>query len=440
MLKTFGASHVQLGGALPRDALALGEADCSSLGLALGVFKALQLIRSRDFANPLLDFTAIDIETTDKDVETAELVQIAAVRVRRGRIVDTYMSYVKPKGQISPGAFDTHHISKDDVANAPGFDEMWPGFAEFCGADLLVAHNGHGFDFRILQRIVGPGFRKFSIFDSLAQAEELRTGSLSLQNLARAYGVHQTRAHDALDDTEVLAQVAFALGEEKVVRSRKTCLENLLDYLGVSLALADRESLSIEAERLRGLSRFYSLGKYTPCLDFYADEYALCDDAVLPDLAQLIALLGGESLRDRIRADKTADDRYPDVMDRLRPLISIQREAPLIDQIKAFLERITLSKWDGVDIDAKRVNLLTLHSTKGLEFSRVYIVGTDDKAFTRSDKKSVEETEELRRLLYVGMTRTIDRLVLTCAQSRGGEDCGGHKMLDELGITPTMIS
>jgi DNA helicase-2/ATP-dependent DNA helicase PcrA len=127
-------------------------------------------------------------------------------------------------------------------------------------------------------------------------------------------------------------------------------------------------------------------------------------------------------------------------MDRLRPLISMQREAPLIDQIKAFLERITLSKWDGVDIDAKRVNLLTLHSTKGLEFSRVYIVGTDDKAFTRSDKKSVEETEELRRLLYVGMTRTIDRLVLTCAQSRGGEDCGGHKMLDELGITPTMIS
>jgi DNA helicase-2/ATP-dependent DNA helicase PcrA len=81
-----------------------------------------------------------------------------------------------------------------------------------------------------------------------------------------------------------------------------------------------------------------------------------------------------------------------------------------------------------------------LHSTKGLEFSRVYIVGTDDRGFTRNDKKRPEDVEELRRLLYVGMTRTIDRLVLTCAVSRDGRECGGHVMLDELGLTPTMIS
>jgi DNA helicase-2/ATP-dependent DNA helicase PcrA len=86
------------------------------------------------------------------------------------------------------------------------------------------------------------------------------------------------------------------------------------------------------------------------------------------------------------------------------------------------------------------VNLLTLHSTKGLEFSRVYIIGTDDRGFTRNDKRGVDEVEELRRLLYVGMTRTIDRLVLTCAESRDGKECGGHKMLDELGLTPVMVS
>jgi DNA helicase-2/ATP-dependent DNA helicase PcrA len=125
-------------------------------------------------------------------------------------------------------------------------------------------------------------------------------------------------------------------------------------------------------------------------------------------------------------------------MHRLRPLMAMNVDKSLRDQISLLLERITLSKWDGVEIDDVRVNLLTLHSTKGLEFSRVYIMGTDDSGFTRDDRKSKDQVEELRRLMYVGMTRTIDRLVLTCAESRNGESCGGHKLLDELGIQPAI--
>jgi hypothetical protein len=350
------------------------------------------------------------------------------------------MSYVKPDGPISPGAFDTHHIGEHELVDAPDFDTMWPSFCEFCGSDMLVAHNGHGFDFPILRRLVGRDFNRFTQFDTLAQAEELRTGSLSLANLSRAYGIRQAKPHDALDDTRVLAEVCLALGEEKVVRSRKTCLDNLLDYLGVSLALCDSETLCTEAERLRQMSRFYSLSRFTPCLDFYRDECSACEDTALPDVEYLIAQLGGQALMDKIRADKTADERYPDVMLRLRPLLAMHEGMGLRDQICSLLERITLSRWDGVEVDAERVNLLTLHSTKGLEFSRVYIIGTDDRGFTRNDKRGVEEVEELRRLLYVGMTRTIDRLVLTCADSRDGRECGGHKMLDELALTPTLTS
>ena len=124
-------------------------------------------------------------------------------------------------------------------------------------------------------------------------------------------------------------------------------------------------------------------------------------------------------------------------MQRLRPLLAMHDGQPLKDQIAGVLERITLSKWDGIQVDDERVNLLTLHSTKGLEFSRVYILGTDDSGFGRNDKKPRDQVEELRRLLYVGMTRTIDRLVMTCAESRNGESCGGHKLLDEMDIVPT---
>jgi DNA helicase-2/ATP-dependent DNA helicase PcrA len=98
-----------------------------------------------------------------------------------------------------------------------------------------------------------------------------------------------------------------------------------------------------------------------------------------------------------------------------------------------------LSKHDGVDTARDRVNLLTLHSTKGLEFSRVYIVGVEDEQFIPmppSGNLVKSEIEEARRLLYVGMTRTKERLVMTRADTRGGKPTGGHRFLGEMGLAP----
>jgi superfamily I DNA/RNA helicase/DNA polymerase III epsilon subunit-like protein len=437
MLKTFGVSKVQLGGYPPEDSIKIGSADCMSLGVALGMFKAMQLLRSREFVNHFRDFTAVDIETTDNDTSRAELVEIAAVRVRNGRTVEEFRSFVKPDAPISAAAFDTHGISEYDVVDAPSFGEIWPRFRDFCGSDVVVAHNGHNFDFPILRRMAGEAeCADLYTYDTLVLARELRTGSASLGNLARVYGIPTGRAHHALDDTRTLAKVFLALGEEKMVRARKTAFDIVLDYLGIGLALSDRETLCVEAERLRDLTRFYALGRYSKCLDFYNGECESCTDITVPALDELIELLGGEDLRIRLRTDRSAEDRYPEAMHRLRPLMAMNEDKPLLEQICLLLERITLSKWDGVELDEERVNLLTLHSTKGLEFSRVYIMGTDDAGFTRHDRKSKDQIEELRRLMYVGMTRTIDRLVLTCAEERNGESCGGHSLLDELGLSP----
>ena len=437
MLKTFGVGKVQLGGYPPDDCIRIGSADCVSLGIALGMFKAMQLLRSREFVNHFRDFTAVDIETTDNDTARAEVVEIAAVRVRNGHSVDEFRSFVKPDAPISGGAFDAHGISEHDVIEAPSFAEVWPRFREFCGSDVVVAHNGHNFDFPILRRMAGEAeCADLYTYDTLVLARELRTGSASLGNLARVYGIPPGRAHHALDDTRTLAKVFLALGEEKMIRARKTAFDIVLDYLGIGLALSDREQLCVEAERLRDLTRFYALGRYSKCLDFYRLECDGCGDITVPALDELIEFLGGEDLRVRLRTDRSAEDRYPEAMHRLRPLMEMNVDKSLRDQICLLLERITLSKWDGIELDEERVNLLTLHSTKGLEFSRVYILGTDDSGFTRDDRKPKEQIEELRRLMYVGMTRTIDRLVLTCAEERNGESCGGHAFLDELGLKP----
>ena len=101
------------------------------------------------------------------------------------------------------------------------------------------------------------------------------------------------------------------------------------------------------------------------------------------------------------------------------------------------LGKALLSSSADVDTDPHRLNLLTLHSTKGLEFSRVYIVGVEDQQIPgwkalQDDLK--DEIEEARRLLYVGMTRARDRLVMTRTQRRDGKPSGGDLFLLEAGL------
>ena len=144
---------------------------------------------------------------------------------------------------------------------------------------------------------------------------------------------------------------------------------------------------------------------------------------------------------ERIRAQPDPARRYPEAVAKLRTLIeavsSAGSDGNLEEQIAAFLERVVLSTSQGIEVDPHRINLLTLHSTKGLEFSRVYVVGVEDfelPGYYPTIDNREPEIEEARRLLYVGMTRAEHRLVLTRAERRFGNDTGGQRFLEEAGV------
>lgn len=439
MLGELGITAVR-GPAPPPGAERIEEGDIPSLGTALGVFKAAQLIEMGEDAGGFTSFTAIDLETTDKNAATAEIVEVAAVRVRDGRIVDTFRSLVKPRGPVSPEATQkAHGLTAADLVNERPFEKVWPELHAFCGDDVLVAHNGYTFDFPVLRRLVHKLGNSFDTptYDSLPIARELFSTSCRLPDLARHFGVELDQAHRALPDTVALAKVFLALDELKLQRARKTALINLLDHLGVALALCDEDMLGPEAQTLREISSAFALSAYSRSLDWYEQEQG--DDTSLPTIEDVIAKLGGMERMIRIRREKTADQRYPAAMARLRRLIGDIPDAPLVEQVSLFLERAALSKWNGEEPETERLNLLTLHSTKGLEFSRVYVVGTEDSQLPGHPPNAgmkPDEVEEGRRLLYVGMTRTMDRLVLTRVASRGGKPTGGHQFLDEMGLAP----
>jgi hypothetical protein len=356
--------------------------------------------------------------------------------------VGEYHSRVKPRVPIVAGALAAHGISESHVAESPYFESVWGGFRDFCGADVLVAHNGYEFDFPILRRMAAklPRGADFSTYDTLPLARTLHSTSRKLEHLARRYGINAGQSHSALDDCRTLASLFPALGETKVEYARKTALVNLLDQLAIGLALSDRDSLCEEARKFFDFVPLYALGRHSDCLDGYRVERDQCGDPAMPSVDELIALLGGQAMLERLRLERTADDRYPETMARLRRLIEACGEGTLTAQICAFLERAVLSKHDGVDTAHDRVNLLTLHSTKGLEFSRVYIVGVEDEQFIPmppSGTVSKSEVEEARRLLYVGMTRTKQRLVMTRCRMRGEKTTGGQRFLDEMEVVAT---
>ncbi len=91
-----------------------------------------------------------------------------------------------------------------------------------------------------------------------------------------------------------------------------------------------------------------------------------------------------------------------------------------------FLEEVALvADIDNVDDSTDIVLLMTLHSAKGLEFPYVYLVGMEDGIFPgamavygEDPDQAAEEMEEERRLCYVGITRAMKKLSLSCARSR----------------------
>ena len=90
--------------------------------------------------------------------------------------------------------------------------------------------------------------------------------------------------------------------------------------------------------------------------------------------------------------------------------------------LSGFLEEVALvADIDTVDPDQDYVLLMTLHSAKGLEFPKVFMVGMEDGIFPSHMTISYGddgEIEEERRLCYVGITRAMKDLTLTCAQQR----------------------
>ena len=87
------------------------------------------------------DVLLFDIETTGFSSVTNHIIEIGAVKVENGKIVDRFSTYVNPQEPIPYRITKLTTITDADVMDAPTIDQVLPEFFAFCEGCVLVAHN-----------------------------------------------------------------------------------------------------------------------------------------------------------------------------------------------------------------------------------------------------------------------------------------------------------
>ncbi len=115
-------------------------------------------------------------------------------------------------------------------------------------------------------------------------------------------------------------------------------------------------------------------------------------------------------------------ENVEELLNSISEFVDSRREEGQTDRISLgdFLQQVSLqTDADDGDNDENKINLMTIHAAKGLEFSTVFVVGLEEKIFpSLRSSNSLKELEEERRLLYVAITRAQKHCILTSAKNR----------------------
>ena len=159
-------------------------------------------------------YVVVDLETTGFSANMNEIIQVAGLKVIKGRILSSYNALVKPVRYIPRSVTQLTGISNEDVEFAADVGEVLQEFYEWCGNSIFVGHNIK-FDYRFLCRYGLEAMVDFSLkksrrgIDTLELARKLlELKSNRLEDVAAACHVEITgHFHNALTDCHVTNEV-----------------------------------------------------------------------------------------------------------------------------------------------------------------------------------------------------------------------------------------
>ncbi|MBE6701443.1 MAG: ATP-dependent DNA helicase PcrA [Ruminococcaceae bacterium] len=234
-----------------------------------------------------------------------------------------------------------------------------------------------------------------------------------------------TRFYDRKEIKDIVSYLAVVANPDDTVK-----LERILNTpkrgigdttVSAIKTLASAENVSVY-EIIKNADKYTALKKSAQKLILFSDMIESFREKMftLP-AAELIKIVAEESgyvemLRNSIENEK---DRIDNINELISNAIKYNEDNPE-GTLDGFLEEVALiSDIDGYDKDSDAVVLMTMHSSKGLEFPVVFLPGVEENIIPSSQcQNSDDELEEERRLMYVAITRAREKLIVTNATER----------------------
>ena len=225
-------------------------------------------------ARPSFDdeMVVFDIETTGLSNKTSKIIEIGAVKIKAGEIIDRMDIFVDPECHISEEITELTSITDEMVKGAPKEREALEIFLSFAGDDMLIAHNANfdiGFIRVAAERQGLPFGNTYLDTVGLSRYVNPELNKHKLNIIAEHYGIVQEHHHRADDDAEVLARIFFVM-LERLRSEGVSTFEAMLDTMSENtdpLKLRPYHMI-IFAKNKDGLKNLYKLISAS-YLDYY---------------------------------------------------------------------------------------------------------------------------------------------------------------------------
>ena len=378
------------------------------------------------------EIVVFDTETTGLNVFQDDIIEIAAIRIKGGKVVgeplDLYIETDKPilpmLGDKENPMYAIYH-EKMSTGELLSPSDALRRFLAYVGSSPILGHNAN-YDYNIvdnnLQRYCNDTMQAHDIrcFDSLKLIRLLAPSlhSYKLESLLETFQLAGVNSHQAIDDVKATVSLVRLCAEK--AREKQAQQEAFIHHPKVKPFANVLRSNYGECYR-EAVNRLYKLSTdHEPALvsELSAAYNAFRSDGLINDIPRLdyiLRYLRIDMLTDEPVANALAPQLSQYVMD-----INTLKEADFCNS-KSILERIYVT---------------TVHKAKGLEFDNVIIFDAADGRYPNAYNKTKQQDEEDARKFYVAMSRAKRRLFIAYALQKVDR----HGRVFNRELTPLMDS
>ncbi len=208
------------------------------------------------------EFVVFDIETTGLNSHTNKIIEIGAVKIKAGRIVDRYSQLINPGRPIPYHITEITSITDEQVANEPKIDKVIGKFVDFIGDAVLVAHNAPfdmGFIKRDIKKYLNIDYQ-CSVIDTLQMARDLFPDlkKYGLGDLNKTLGLALEKHHRAVDDSQATANM-FIIFLEKYKEKGLEYMKDINTGFEVNVKKQSLKNVMVLVKTQAGLKNMYRL-------------------------------------------------------------------------------------------------------------------------------------------------------------------------------------